>query len=66
MKDVFYLLRLERLPWPYGLSQISGMAERILNWEGGAYKRAPEALTCRGSGDICKKKRRNKCGSIVK
>ena len=35
MKDVFYLLRLERLPWPYGLSQISGMAERILNWGGG-------------------------------
>ena len=34
----------------------SGMAEIILNWGGGGrdYKRAPQALTCRGSGDICK------------
>ena len=29
---------------------LSGMAERILSW--GAYKRAPEALTCRESEDI--------------
>ena len=28
------------------------MAERILNC--GSFKRAPEALTCRGSEDICK------------
>ena len=36
-----------------------GMAERILNW--GANKRALEALTCRGSGDICKTKVHCKC-----
>ena len=30
------------------------MAERILNLGGGAYKRAPEGLTYRGSGDIWK------------
>lgn len=32
---------------------LTGMADRILNWGGGgAYKRAPETLTSRGSGDI--------------
>ena len=33
------------------------MAEHNLNWgrKGrGAYKQVPEALTCRGSGDVCK------------
>jgi len=31
------------------------MAEPILNWGWwGVYKQAPEALTCKGFGDICK------------
>ena len=42
------------------LYAITGMVENILNWgggvkgDGGTYKRAPETLTCRRSGDICK------------
>ena len=36
------------------MTTLTGMADRILNWGGRAYKRASEALTCRGTGDICK------------
>lgn len=39
-------------PQKYVTATLKGMAERILNR--GAYKRASEALTCRGCGDTCK------------